>query len=140
MTKLENWQNTSAVYLLEQVLKIAYQFPDVQRQVINYMENYCKDYDKWKVVTKKNSLMSLFSSASISSEIKLPEISPNYPWIALLLLEIEFQQVDLLFWPEFLRELSTAASKCNLEVILKVSKLLIKTIFIFTRVYFYRKF
>lgn len=132
LTNLPNWQNTNAMYLLEQILRIAYQFPDVQRQVINYMENYYKDYNKWKVVSRRSALASLFTSGAIANDSKLPVISPNYPWLALLLLEIEFQQVDSHFWPELLREMSAApGSKQNLELALKVTIYIIFCRFIY---------
>lgn len=125
LTNLPNWHNTSAVHLLEQILRVAYQFSDVQQQVICYMKNYYRDCTKWKTIPKRNTLMGLLTNAMTCSDAKIPEISPNYPWLALLLIEIEFNQVDQLFWPEFIRELSISNVRHNLKAILKVSTLLI---------------
>lgn len=41
-TSLPNWQNTSVVYLLNNILRVAYQFPDARLQAIEFFRNYYK--------------------------------------------------------------------------------------------------
>uniref|UniRef100_A0A1A9VTB9 Uncharacterized protein n=1 Tax=Glossina austeni TaxID=7395 RepID=A0A1A9VTB9_GLOAU len=112
-TSLPNWQNTYVVYLLDKILRIAYQFPDAHKQTIEYFSNYYKECTDWKGVNR--GLKGFFSS----SNSKLPLLSPDLPWLALVLLEIEFRTQDSHIWNEFLRQIYAAGSKPNLDAVLK---------------------
>lgn len=54
------------------------------------------------------------------NQSKVPAISPYHPWLALVLLEIEFKTQDSYIWTELLRQLNTAGSKPNVDAVLKV--------------------
>ncbi|XP_037885384.1 ectopic P granules protein 5 homolog isoform X1 [Glossina fuscipes] len=113
LTSLPNWQNTYVVYLLDKILRIAYQFPDAYNQTIEYFSNYYKDWTDWKGANR--GLKGFFSS----NNSKLPLLSPDLPWLALVLLEIEFRTHDSHIWDEFLRQIFAAGTKPNLDAVLK---------------------
>lgn len=116
LTALPNWQNTYVVYLLDKILRVAYQFPDAHLQCIEFFNNYYKDCTDWKGINKISSFKGLFGG----SQSKVPVLSPYQPWLALVLLEIEFTTQDSAIWIEFLRQLSSAGTKLNMDAVLKV--------------------
>lgn len=117
LTALPNWQNTYVVYLLDKILRVAYQFPDAHKQCIEFFRNYYKDCTDWKGTNKMSTIKGFFGG----SQSKVPTLSPYYPWLALLLLEIEFKTEDSYIWTELLRQLNAAGSKPNIDFVLKVN-------------------
>ncbi|XP_011192881.2 ectopic P granules protein 5 homolog isoform X1 [Zeugodacus cucurbitae] len=115
LTALPNWQNTNVVYLLDMILRIAYQFADARYQAVEFFHNYFKGCDEWKGASKMSTLKTLFGSV----QLRIPTISPLYGWLALVLLEIEFKTQEANFWPEFLRNLALANGRSSLEAALK---------------------
>lgn len=117
LTSLPNWQNSYVVYLLDKILRVAYQFPNAYTQCIEFFINHYKNCTDWKGSNKMSSLKGLFGG----NQSKLPAITPYQPWLALVFLEIEFRTHDAIIWPELLRQLSSSASSSNVDAILKVS-------------------
>ncbi|XP_037950670.1 ectopic P granules protein 5 homolog isoform X2 [Teleopsis dalmanni] len=113
-TSLPNWQNSSVVFLLDKILRVAYQFPDARVQAVEYFRNYYKECNEWKN-TNKSALVSFFRS----NQSRIPNLNPNYIWLALVLLEIEFTATDSHFWAELLRQLTVANDKISVETALK---------------------
>ncbi|XP_017477815.1 PREDICTED: ectopic P granules protein 5 homolog isoform X2 [Rhagoletis zephyria] len=122
LTALPNWQNTSVVYLLDMILRIAYQFSDARFQAVEFFYNYFKGCDEWKGASKLSTLKTLFGSA----QLRVPTVSPLHSWLALVLLEIEFKTQEAHFWPEFLRQLAMANGKGCMEAALKKTTTLLK--------------
>ncbi|XP_053947288.1 ectopic P granules protein 5 homolog isoform X1 [Anastrepha ludens] len=122
LTALPNWQNTSVVYLLDMILRIAYQFSDARYQAVDFFHNYFKGCDEWKGISKMSTLKTLFGSV----QLRVPTVSPLHGWLALVLLEIEFKTQEAHFWPEFLRQLAISNSKGTLETALKKTSTLLK--------------
>ncbi|XP_004534242.1 ectopic P granules protein 5 homolog isoform X2 [Ceratitis capitata] len=115
LTSLPNWQNTNVVYLLDVILRIAYQFSDARYQAIEFFQNYFKGCFEWKGTSKMSTLKTLFGSV----QLRVPTVSPLQSWLALVLLEIEFKTQESHFWSEFLRELALTNGKSALEIALK---------------------
>lgn len=113
---MPNWQNTYVVYLLDKILRVAYQFPDAHMQCLEFFHNYYRECTDWKGVNKMSTLKGFFGG----NQSKVPAISPYHPWLALVLLEIEFKTQDSYIWTELLRQLNTAGSKPNVDAVLKV--------------------
>ncbi|XP_059219883.1 ectopic P granules protein 5 homolog isoform X1 [Stomoxys calcitrans] len=115
LTALPNWQNTYVVYLLDKILRVAYQFPDAHMQCLEFFNNYYRECTDWKGTTKMSSLKGLFGG----SQSKVPALSPYQPWLAMILLEIEFKTQDTFIWMEFLRQLGAGGTNANVEAVLK---------------------
>ncbi|XP_005180740.1 ectopic P granules protein 5 homolog isoform X2 [Musca domestica] len=115
LTALPNWQNTYVVYLLDKILRVAYQFPDAHLQCVEFFSNYLKDCNEWKGTNKMSSLKGFFGG----NQSKIPVLSAYQPWLAMVLLEIEFKTQDSFIWLELLRQLSSAGSNTNMDGILK---------------------
>ncbi|XP_073818455.1 ectopic P-granules autophagy protein 5 isoform X2 [Musca autumnalis] len=115
LTALPNWQNTYVVYLLDKILRVAYQFPDAHLQCVEFFSNYYKDCNEWKGTNKMSSIKGFFGG----NQSKIPTLSAYQPWLAMVLLEIEYRTQDNFIWLELLRQLSSAGSSANLDVILK---------------------
>uniref|UniRef100_A0A1A9W6G3 Ectopic P granules protein 5 homolog n=1 Tax=Glossina brevipalpis TaxID=37001 RepID=A0A1A9W6G3_9MUSC len=113
LTSLPNWQNTYVIYLLDKILRVAYQFPDAYHQTIEYFTNYYKESTDWKNTNK--GLKGFFSN----NNSKLLHLSADLPWLALVLLEIEFRTQDSHIWNEFLWQLHMGGSKPNVDAVLK---------------------
>ncbi|XP_067619599.1 ectopic P granules protein 5 homolog isoform X2 [Eurosta solidaginis] len=114
LTALPNWQNTNVVYLLDVILRIAYQFSDARSQAIEFFQNYYKGCCDWKGA-RMSTLKTLFSGV----QSRIPIISPIHCWLTLVLLEIEFKTQEAYFWNEFLRQLALASGKGCVEAALK---------------------
>ncbi|XP_065371725.1 ectopic P granules protein 5 homolog isoform X2 [Calliphora vicina] len=115
LTALPNWQNTYVVYLLDKILRVAYQFPDAHMQCLEFFHNYYRECTDWKGVNKMSTLKGFFGG----NQSKMPVVSAYHPWLALVLLEIEFKTQDSCIWIELLRQLSTAGTKPNVDAVLK---------------------
>ncbi|XP_055848760.1 ectopic P granules protein 5 homolog isoform X2 [Episyrphus balteatus] len=125
LTNVPNWQNTMVLFLIDKILCVAYQFPDVWMASKEYFRTYYKDCDEWK--GQKMSTLKLILGASNQSRV--PNlIATNYGWFALLLLDVEFDLQDSKIWPEFLRQLSVAKNdnKINIDNILKKTSSIVK--------------
>lgn len=119
---MPNWQNTYVVYLLDKILRVAYQFPDAHVQCLEFFHNYYRECTDWKGVNKMSTLKGFFGG----NQSKMPVVSAYHPWLALVLLEIEFKTQDSCIWTELLRQLSTAGTKPNVDAVLKVFKFVVK--------------
>ncbi|KAM7362755.1 ectopic P-granules autophagy protein 5 [Cochliomyia hominivorax] len=115
LTALPNWQNTYVVYLLDKILRVAYQFPDAHMQCVEFFNNYYRECTDWKGINKMSTLKGFFGG----NQSKVPAISPYHPWLAMILLEIEFKTQDSYIWTELLRQLSAAGVKTNVDAVLK---------------------
>lgn len=104
------------MFLLDKILRAAYQFPDAHAQCLEFFHNYYRECTEWKGGNKKSTFKTLFGG----SQSKIPTISPYYPWLAMILLDIEFKTQDSIIWSELLRQVNAAGHKPNLDAALKV--------------------
>ncbi|EDV91356.1 GH17394 [Drosophila grimshawi] len=117
---LPGWaQNTHVLYLLDKMLRIAYQFADCRVQAIEFFYNYYKDCNDWKMPPKSSGLKALFGG---QVNMRIPVLSPQNCWLNLVLLEIEFRLQDTRFWPELLRQLTDQSVDVALKKTLSLSK------------------
>ncbi|XP_034112376.2 ectopic P granules protein 5 homolog [Drosophila albomicans] len=119
-TTLPDWaQNTHVLYLLDKMLCISYQFTDCRVQALEFFYNYFKDCTDWKSPPKSTGLKGFFGGQANSP---VPQISPQYCWLNLVLLDIEFRLQDTRFWPELLRQLGNQTVEAALKKTLSLSK------------------
>ncbi|XP_064550516.1 ectopic P granules protein 5 homolog [Drosophila montana] len=119
-TGLPGWaQNAHVLYLLDKMLRIAYQFADCRVQAVEFFYNYYKDCTDWKTPPKSSALKALFGG---QANLRIPVLSTQNCWLNLVLLEIEFRLQDTRFWAELLRQLSTQTVEAALKKTLSFSK------------------
>ncbi|XP_030371319.1 ectopic P granules protein 5 homolog [Scaptodrosophila lebanonensis] len=125
-TALPGWSvNTYLLYLLDKMLRIAYQFTYCRVQAVEFFYNHFKDCEDWKVVPKPSALKAFFGTQSAA---RIPTLSPQHCWLNLVLLEIEFRLHDMRYWPELLRQLATSEpSSSQMDVALRKTLALTKT-------------
>ncbi|ALC46612.1 CG14299 [Drosophila busckii] len=120
LTALPAWpQNAHVLYLLDKLLRLAYQFADCHVQSEEFFYNYYKDFTEWKAASKSFGLKSFFGAQSSS---RLPAILPQYCWLNVVLLDLEFRLQETRFWPELLRQLSTQSVDFGLKKTLGICK------------------
>ncbi|XP_055381195.1 ectopic P granules protein 5 homolog isoform X2 [Condylostylus longicornis] len=117
LSNFPNWQNTNVVFLVDAILKIAYQFSDSWSNCKEFFREYYKNCNDWKM--ERASTFKLFLSSG--NQKKFPNLSTDCGWLSLLLLELEHETQECnILWPEFLRNLFESNEK-NLDIILKRS-------------------
>ncbi|XP_055908978.1 ectopic P granules protein 5 homolog isoform X2 [Eupeodes corollae] len=125
LTNVPNWQNTMVLHLIEKILAVAYQFPDVWMASKEYFRYYYRDCDDWK----GHKISTLKFILGTSNQSRVPNIIvTNYGWFALLLLDIEFELQDTQIWSEFLRQLSAVKNntKINIDNVVKKTSSILK--------------
>ncbi|XP_034484557.1 ectopic P granules protein 5 homolog [Drosophila innubila] len=120
-TSLPYWaQNSHVLYLLDKMLCVSYQFTDCRVQAVEFFYNYFKEYTDWKMPSKATGLKGFFGGQADS---RVPQLWPQYSWLNLVLLDIEFRLQDTRFWPELLRQLSGQTVEQALKKTLSLTKI-----------------
>lgn len=126
------WQRDSnAVYLVDLVLRIAWQTPAMWSLAKEFFRFLCTnkrtaDEPKLSVRTPSSFLPPFLggSSSAVGATLAmLPPIGASTPWMSLLTLELEHEILELQtsVWPELLRQLRALPStgKCSLDSVIK---------------------
>lgn len=81
--------------------------------------SHLQDCTEWKIPPKASGIKAFFGGQTSS---RIPSILPQYCWLNLVILEIEFRLQDIRLWPELLRQLSTQAMEPALKKTLTLTK------------------
>lgn len=128
------WQRDSnAVYLVDLVLRIAWQTPAMWSLTKEFFRFLCTnkrtaDESKLSVRTPSSFLPPFLGGSSSSAGAALamlPPLNANTAWMSLLTLELEHEILELqtLVWPELLRQLRAvqATSRFSLDSVIKTA-------------------
>lgn len=113
---IKDWKN---MYVIELIVKIAYQFPDGWKCAKEYFRLLysLEDFKK----EKSSSFMNFLGSSSQSSVI--PQSSAYAVWLSFLTLELEHEifEIRTRLWPELLRTMNQTSGKVSIENSIKKS-------------------
>lgn len=128
LTATAAWhRDTNAVYLVDVVLRVAWQMPDMWSVVKEFFRYNCT---KNGGVTSSTAsflpaLLSGLGSGAGAMLAMLPAVTPNTMWMALLTLELEHEMLERQsgVWSELLRQLRAvpASTRFSLDGVLKAS-------------------
>lgn len=120
LTQNQNWiKDWKNMYVIELIVKIAYQFPDGWRCAKEYFHSLYSLEDVKK--DKTSSFMNFLGSSSQSSVI--PQSNAYAVWLSFLTLELEHEIFEkrTKLWPELLRTMNQTSGKVSIENSIKKS-------------------
>lgn len=132
LTAPSAWQrDTNAVYLVDVVLRVAWQSPAMWSHAKEFFRFMCtsKGDDQRATVRSTSSFLAPFlggGSAAGATLPALPAVSANSLWMSLITLELEHEILELQtgVWPELLRQLrasSSSSGRVTLDSVLKTA-------------------
>lgn len=113
------YRDPNSLYIVDIILRIAYQFTDAWITAKNFFKFFCKAHNEPK--SNVSSTFIPFLGGSQPSGFFLIH-SANTPWLALLALEIEHEmfEIETKLWPEIIRQLHATSSKFSMDSVVKV--------------------
>ena len=115
ITNHPNWINDySSLYLIDLILRVAFQFPDAWICAREYFRSLIKP----SFLQKSASFFPFLSGSQTTNQFLTP--NPKTLWLSLLTLEIEHELFENKLWPELLRQLTRQVGKNGLDLALKV--------------------
>lgn len=113
------YKDSNSLYIVDAILRIAYQFTDAWIMAKNFFKCFCKVHNEPK--SSVSSTFIPFLGGSQPSGFFSVQTATT-PWLALLALEIEHEMFELetKLWPEIIRQLHATSSKFSMDNVVKV--------------------